>query len=139
MPESVLIQYDKCRMTLSLPAFFDGSSLTNIRKVFKLLSERPTKMHPHLKRLTAFSLRGNCISKRRSNLKKREKKKTIEQTARAAESKVACFGTMATKEMKAELLFAQRELKKAALEVKRAKSAFERCGKIKNAYNEFLR
>lgn len=46
---------------------------------------------------------------------------------------------MATKEMKAELLFAQRELKKAALDVKRAKSALERCGKIKNAYNEILR
>lgn len=138
MPESVLIQYDKCRMTLSLPAFFDGSSLTNIRKVFKLLSERPHQNAPAFETFDRFFPAWELHLKTQVELKEAEKK-TIEQTARAAESKVACFGTMATKEMKAELLFAQRELKKAALEVKRAKSAFERCGKIKNAYNEFLR
>lgn len=138
MPESVLIQYDKCRMTLSLPAFFDGISLTNIRKVFKLLSERPRQNAPAFETFDRFFPAWELHLKTQVELKEAGKK-TIEQTARAAESKVACFGTMATKEMKAELLFAQRELKKAALDVKRAKSALERCGKIKNAYNEILR
>lgn len=68
-----------------------------------------------------------------------QEKKEAEQTARAAKSQVACFGTMATKEMKDELQKAQSNVKKAAQTVKRTKSAFERCGKIKNAYNEILR
>lgn len=138
MPESVLIQYDKCRMTLYLPAFFVSSTLENIRKVFKLLSERPHQNAPAFETFDRFFPAWEQHFKMQVELKQAGKK-TIEQTARAAESKVACFGTMATKEMKAELLFAQRELKKAALEVKRAKSALERCGKIKNAYNEILR
>ncbi len=138
MPESVLIQYDKCQMTLYLPTFFDGSSLKNIRKVFKLLSERPHQNAPAFETFDRFFPAWERHLKMWVELKEAGKK-TIEQTARAAESKVACFGTMATKEMKAELLFAQRELKKAALEVKRTKSALERYGKIKNAYNEILR
>lgn len=138
MPDSVFIQYDKCRMTLNLPVFFDSSSLENIRKAFKLLSKRPHQNAPAFETLDRFFPAWEQHFKTQVELKQAGKK-TIEQTARAAESKVACFGTMATKEMKAELLFTQRELQKAALEVKRAKSAFERCGKIKNAYNEILR
>lgn len=138
MPESVLIQYDKCRMTLSLPAFFDGSSLTNIRKVFKLLSERPHQNAPAFETFDRFFLSWEWYLEAEIKLAESAKERA-EQNVRSAESKAACFGTMATKEMKAELLFAQRELKKAALDVKRAKSALERCGKIKNAYNEILR
>lgn len=138
MPDSVLIQYDNCRMTLYLPAFFDGNTLENIRKVFKLLSKRPYQNASAFETFDRFFPAWEQHFKTQIELKEAGKK-TTEQTTRAAESKVACFGTMATKEMKAELLFAQRELEKAALEVKRAKSALKRCGKIKNAYNEILR
>lgn len=138
MPESVLIQYDKCRMTLYLPAFFDGSSLENIRKAFKLLSERPHQND------TAFETLDRFFPAWEQHFKQQlesdtQKKKDAEQTARAAESQVACFGTMATKKIKAELQKAQSAAKKAAQTVKRTKSALERCGKIKNAYNEILR
>lgn len=138
MPESVLIQYDKCCLTLGLPTFFEGSTMGNIKKAFRLLRDRPRQNAPAFETFDRFFPAWELHLKTQVELKEAGKK-TIEQTARAAESKVACFGTMATKEMKAELLFAQRELKKAALDVKRAKSALERCGKIKNAYNEILR
>ena len=39
-PSSVLIQYDKCRLTLNLPIFFEEANLINIRKVLKMLDER---------------------------------------------------------------------------------------------------
>lgn len=138
MPESVLIQYDKCRMTLYLPAFFDGSSLANVRKAFKLLSKRPHQNAPAFETFDRFFPVWEQHLKQQLESDTQEKKKA-EQTARAAESQVACFGTMATKKMKAELQKAQSALKKSALKVKRAKSALERCGKIKNAYNEILR
>lgn len=138
MPESVLIQYDACRMTLNLPAFFNGSTLKNIRKAFKLLSKRPHQNALAFETFDRFFPAWEQHFKMQVELKEAGKKRA-EQVVRVVESKVACFGTMATKEMKAELLFEQRELKKAALEAKRAKSALERCGKIKNAYNEILR
>lgn len=138
MPKSVLIQYDTCRMTLYLPAFFDGSSLANVRKAFKLLSERPHQNAPAFETFNLFFPAWEQHLKQQLESDTQEKKEA-EQTARAAESQVACFGTMATKEMKAELQKAQSTLKKAAQTVKRTKSALERCGKIKNAYNEILR
>lgn len=42
MPESVLIQYDKCCLTLSLPTFFESSTIGNIKKAFRLLKDRPS-------------------------------------------------------------------------------------------------
>lgn len=138
MPESVLIQYDKCHLTLNLPTFFESSTLSNIQKAFRLMRDRPHQNETAFETLDRFFLAWE------QNLKQHlecntQKKKESEQTARAAESQVACFGTMATKEMKAELQKAQSALKKAAQTVKHAKSALERCGKIKNAYNEILR
>lgn len=138
MPESVLIQYDTCRMTLNLPAFFAVSTMGNIRKVFKLLSERPYQND------TAFQILDQFFPAWAESLKadqKRaiEEKKAAEQAARAAESTVACFGTMATDEMKAELKKAQRTAKDAAKTAKHTKSALERYEKIINAYKEILR
>lgn len=138
MPKSVLIQYDTCRMTLYLPAFFDGSSLANVRKAFKLLSERPHQNAPAFETFDRFFPAWEQHLKQQLESDTQEKE-AAEQTARAAESQVACFGTMVTKEMKAELQKAQSAAKKAAQTVKRTKSALERCGKIKNAYNEILR
>lgn len=137
MPKSVLIQYDTCRMTLHLPAFFDGSSLANIRKAFKLLSERPHQNAPAFETFDRFFPAWEQHLKQQLESDTQEKKEA-EQTARAAESQVACFGTMATKEMKAELQKAKRKAKTAAIAVKRARSVLERYEKIKNAYHEIL-
>ena len=125
-------------MTLNLPAFFIDNTLKNIRKAFKLLSKRPYQNAAAFETLDRFFPAWEDDLKIQVELKEAGKQAAV-QAVRAVESKVACFGTMATKEMKAELLFEQRELKKAALEAKRAKSALERCGKIKNAYSEILR
>ena len=40
MPESVLILYDRCRLNLALPLYFEEMPLEKIRKVFKLLKDR---------------------------------------------------------------------------------------------------
>ena len=125
-------------MTLNLPAFFNDNTLKNIRKAFKLLSKRPYQNAAAFETLDRFFPAWEDDLKIQVELKEAGKQAAV-QAVRAVESKVACFGTMATKEMKAELLCEQRELKKAALEAKRAKSALERCGKIKNAYSEILR
>lgn len=110
----------------------------NIKKAFKLMRDRPLQNEIALETLDRFFLAWERDLKQQLECKT-QKKKDADQAKRAAESKVACFGTMATKEMKAELQEAQSALKKAALAVKRTKSALERCGKIKNAYNEILR
>ena len=125
-------------MTLNLPAFFNDNTLKNIRKAFKLLSKRPYQNAAAFETLDRFFPAWEDDLKIQVELKEAGKQAAV-QAVRAVESKVACFGTMATKEMKAELLFEQRELKKAALEAKRAKSALERCGKIKNADSGVLR
>lgn len=138
MPESVLIQYDTCRMTLNLPAFFAVSTMGNIRKVFKLLSERPYQNKIAFQTLDQF-FPAWLDDLNTASILAEAGKKRAEQAARAAESKVACFGTMATEEMKAALIYAQREAKAAVRNLKRAKAALERYEKIKSAYNEILR
>lgn len=138
MPERVLIQYDKCRVTLNLPAFFEVSDAGNIKKAFRLIRDRPHQNEIALEMLDRFFLAWEQHLKQQLE-GDTQIWKEAEQTARAAESKVACFGTMATEELKAELQKAQRKAQKAAQTVKRTKFALERCGKIKNAYNEILR
>lgn len=138
MPKSVFIQYDKCEMVLNLPAFFADSPLPNIRKVFKLLRERPYQNETAFNTLDQF-FPAWAESLKADHEQAIEDKKAAEQAARTTESKVACFGTMATKEMKAELQTAQRVAKKAATAAKRTKSALERYGKIVNAYKEISR
>lgn len=138
MPESVLIQYDTCRMTLNLPAFFAVSTMGNIRKVFKLLSERPYQNDTAFQTLDQF-FPAWAESLKADQKRAVEEKKAAEQAARAAESTVACFGTMATEEMKADLKKAEQTAKKAATAAKRTKAALERYEKIINAYKEILR
>ncbi len=138
MPESALIQYDACRMTLNLPAFFAVSTMGNIRKVFKLLSKRPYQNETAFQTLDQFF--PAWLDDLNTTLAlKTAGKKRAEQEARTAESQVACFGTMATKEMKAAMIYAQREAKAAVRDLKRAKAALERYEKIINAYKEILR
>ena len=125
-------------MTLNLPAFFSNVSLVKIRKMLKLLSERPYQNQ------TAFEVLDQFFPTWEQHLKQQlesdtQEMKIVEQTARAAESEIACFGTMASKKMKAELQKEQSILKKALFKVKRTKSALERCGKIKNAYYKISR
>lgn len=138
MPESVLIRYDNAILRLNCPHFFESSTTGNIKKAFRLIRDRPRQNEIALETLDRFFLAWEQNLKQQLECKT-QKRKDADQAKMAAESKVACFGTMATKEMKAELQEAQSTLKKAALAVKRTKSALERCDKIKNAYNEILR
>ncbi len=138
MPESVLIQYGTCQMTLNLPTFFAVSAMGNIRKVFKLLSKRPYQNETAFQTLDQF-FPAWAESLKADQKRAVEEKKAAEQAARAAESTVACFGTMATEEMKAELKKAEQTAKDAAKTAKSTKSAIERYEKIKSAYNEILR
>lgn len=93
MPERVLIQYDACRMVLYLPAFFDGSSLANIRKAFKLLSERPHQNAPAFETFDRFFPAWEQYLKQQLESDTQEKKEA-EQTARATESQVAYRGAV---------------------------------------------
>lgn len=138
MIENVVIKYDTGYMTLRLPAFFNSSSLTGIRKLFKILKEYAYLNSSVLETLDCFFFEYQQDLERQLEEAMQEKKNK-EQALRLTESEVACFGTMMTKEMKAELNKVQRETKTADTAVKRTKSALERCGKIKNAYNTILR
>ena len=138
MPESVLIQYENGCLTLNLPMFFEVSSLGDIRKAFKLLRECPHQNKPTFETLNLFFRAWDQELTQQLEHDTQEMKEA-EQTVREAERQVASFGTMVTKEMKTDLQEAQKMTKKATLKVKRTKSALERCGKIKNAYNTILR
>ncbi len=136
---TVDIYYDSGHLTLA-PAFFTDSTITKIRKVFKLLKK--WKHNPDNK--AAFDNLDQFFPAWLDDLNtalalKTAGKKRAEQEARTAESQVACFGTMATKEMKAAMIYAQREAKAAVRDLKRAKAALERYEKIINAYKEILR
>lgn len=133
MPESVLIQYENGRMTLNLPLFFKDCLLGEARKVFKLLRDCPHFNKPAFETFDLFFRAWDQELTKQLEHDTQEMKEA-KQTMRAAERQVAVFGTMVTKEMKTKLQEAQKTAKKAALKVKRTKSALERCGKIKNAY-----
>ena len=40
-PHSLYVQYDRCRLTLNLPVYFEEMTIEKIRKVFKLIADRP--------------------------------------------------------------------------------------------------
>ena len=54
MPTNVLIRYDLCKLTLNLPIFFEEQSLSDIRKVFKLISDRIYQNETALEKLDHF-------------------------------------------------------------------------------------
>ena len=138
MPESVLIQYENGRMTLNLPLFFKDCLLGDARKVFKLLRECPRLNKPAFETLDLFFRAWDQELTQQLECDTQELK-DAEQAVKEAKRQIASFGTMVTKEMKDNLQEVQKTAKKAALKVKRTKSALERCGKIKNAYNTILR
>lgn len=53
-PPSVLIQYDRCRLMLNLPIFFEEQGLDKIRKVFKLIDERVYQNETAIETLSRF-------------------------------------------------------------------------------------
>lgn len=112
--------------------------LKNSRKLLKLLQENSYMNDAAFETLDLFFPEWVCeLSKALEQAK--QESETAQQTEREIGSRVACFGTMATAKMRAELTNAQRSTKRAAQNVKQAKTALERCGKIKNAYDGILR
>jgi len=133
MPPSVLVKYDRCRLTLALPVYFDEQSLEKIRKVFKLIRDRPWQNEDAIETLDQFfpawktSLKNDLDRAASEEL-------AAAQKVKGSQSNVACFGSMVTKAMKDDLRTKQKDLKHATSAVKRAKAAIERGGKIIDAY-----
>jgi hypothetical protein len=91
-PQSVLIRYDRAELTLNLPIYFDEMPLGKIRKVFKLLEERPDQNETAHERLDLFFTAWERDTKDRSDLLTAE----LETARRDAEDKrrtVAVMGS----------------------------------------------
>lgn len=138
MPESVLIQYENGRMTLNLPLFFKDCLWGEARKVFKLLRDCPHFNKPAFETFDLFFRAWDQELTKQLDCNTQELKEA-EQAVKEAKRQIASFGSMVTQKMKADLQDAQKTAKKAALKVKRTKSALERCGKLKTDYNKILR
>lgn len=132
------IQYDRCRLTLNLPIFFEEAPLTNIRKAFKLIGDRLYQNENTLELLERFFSMWEQDVKDRLELRKAGLTAAKLSTSELR-SQVACFGSVATKKMIADLKAKEKDLNSADREVKRAQAVLERCGKVINAYNQKLR
>jgi hypothetical protein len=134
-PTVIDIYMNRCHMSLNLPIFFEMSYLSDIREVFKLMMVEPWRNEETFEKLQRFFPEWQRELADRVELET-ETLKADEERARTAKSQVACFGTMATKEMRNALKMAQGDAKRTAQRLKRAKADTERCGKIINAYNK---
>ncbi|GHU96186.1 hypothetical protein FACS1894208_10380 [Clostridia bacterium] len=129
LPVTIDIYMKRCHMSLKLPIFFEMAYLDGIRDVFKLMTVEPWRNDEAREKLRLF------FPEWRQDLNARleretETLKADEQKARTAESQVACFGTMATKEMKATLKTAKGDAKRTAQRVKRAKGSARTVARI---------
>lgn len=128
--KQVTITAGTCKLTLNLPIFFEDTTLTKIRKALSLLTVDPWDnretvdvLGPYLEEWME-ELQGSITSA-----------KAIEQAYQKSvsglQSQIACFGSMATPEMKKQLLEEQRQHKAAAQRVKSCQATFTKANKIK--------
>jgi DNA-binding transcriptional MerR regulator len=122
MPSGVLIQYDRCRLELYLPVYFDEMPLDKVRKVMKLLDQRPYQNDAAHETLDAF------FPEWERELKDRlERAKADLSTAKLdAEEKRrtrAAFGST----LDERIAEAKQKLKLATRRKKSNPNAYERC------------
>lgn len=134
----ILITAGSCKLTLNLPAFLEGSTLTKTRKALSLLAVDPWDNSESMAAL------GRFLDEYRSELQKGvTNAKAIEQAHQKSicelKSQIACFGSMATAEMKKRLLEAQRQQKNAAKRLALSLTASAKADKINAHYQELKR
>ena len=136
IPSSVLIKYDRCRLTLNLPIFFDELALDKVRMVFKMLDERLWQNDDAIETLDQF------FHAREQELKNRFDRAKAELTAakKDAEDKrrvMAALGSTLDEGItQAEnwLAHARKRAKKRPEEVKEYKDALERAMRPKTEH-----
>lgn len=141
IPPTVLIQYDKCRLTLNLPIFFEVSPITNIRKVFKLLDGRPYQNE------TAHEILGQFFPAWERDTKDRLERAKAELTAakRDAEEKrrhLAALGSTVDENIeqaKRWLAHAKKRAKKQPGEVDEYRAALNKAMRPKTDYQQAVK
>lgn len=132
---TVDIYAQDCHLQLNLPDFFEKSTLVKIRKAFDLMTVEPWRNEAARDKLQSFFL--SWQESLETGLEySRAAEKAAAGRVRDTKRQIACFGTMATKEMKNRLTMEQNKLKSATRSVKRLTAELARCGKIINYYNQ---
>ena len=134
-PTEITLRTGGFTLQLNIPAFFDGASVTSIKRAFALLREDLRENGDVVSRLRIaladwiFFIHCNCSSARR---RVREAADTLSKD----EALIAAFGSLATTEMKKRLKLERRELKDARAVAKSLHVRLERALKIKNIFEE---
>ena len=141
MPETVLVLYDRCRLTLKLPIYFDEAGMEQVRKVFKLIRDRPWQNDNTHETLDQF------FPAWERDLKDRLEQTTARLTAAKldAEAKrrtVAAMGSVFEENIKqaqARLAHARKRAKKNPDEVQEYKDALQRAKKPKTDHENAVK
>ena len=121
----ITVYVDRCVMQILVEGFFSENSLTNIRKLFRLISKEPGN---NLKAITTLD---GYIPVRIAEAKEKWHRASISYTDGYVETK---FKYNLTRREKQAIERANKKLLDA---VKRAKTEYEKCQKILIAYEDF--
>ena len=126
----VRITAGSCKLTLNLPYFFEASTLTKIRKALSLLTADPWENRETVDALGPYldewleELQGSITGAKAFE-------QAYQKSVSGLQSQIACFGSMATLEMKKQLLEEQRQHKTATQRVKSCQALHAKANKIK--------
>lgn len=133
----VRITAGSCTLTLNLPIFFEDATLTKIRKALSLLKVDPWENRDAVDALGSFL--GEWIAELKENAPAVEAiEQAYKKSVRELESKIACFGTMATHEMRRALYEEQRQHKVAVQRLKCHQSILAKAEKIRLHYQSII-
>lgn|GEM_PF-6905919 len=135
---SALIIYNNCRLNLYLPIFFEETTLAKIRKVFKMLAERPYQNEVTYETLNQFFPEWESSIKERLELTL-ALQRTAEKKLLEAQILVEIFNSKITKEAKTDLRAKKKNLRFVAAEVKSVKRAYEKYMKVKLIYEQAMK
>ncbi len=122
------VRMHSCHMQLHLPIFLDMSTLDDIRRVFKMLTVEPWRNEDTCEKLRQFFPEWEQALKDQFDAAA-----AYQKAAESAMQEVMHYHPRSSgyRERK-------KELAQSIGAVKRAKTAIERCGKVRNAYNKIL-
>lgn len=129
----VTIKAGTCKLTLLLPDYFEKATLTKIRKALSLLTVEPYENTETLEALDVF-FKDWLVQLKELITSTEAIEQAYQKSVHAIESQIACFGSMATAEMKKQLIEEKRQHKIAVEHLKSRRSALAKAEKIKDHY-----
>ena len=140
-PISVLVKYDRCRLTLYLPIFFQEQTLDKVRKVFKMIDERLWDIEDAVEKLNQFIPAWESELKYNLDQAKAELV-TAKQEAETKRRTVAALGsTLEANIAKAKVWLghAKRKKKKNTDEINELKATLERAMRPKVEHEQAVK